>query len=68
MSTVGNEPSRAPALPVERVVTREVGDPGGDDVRDDPSRPCERASPPSNERIMKIASVFVFGSMPSQKT
>jgi len=67
MSTVGNEPSRAPACPSK------VRSPIASGI------PAEtmcvttlagrvKSLPPSEETVMKIASVLVFGSTPSQKT
>ena len=67
MSTVGNEPSRAPACPSN------VRSPVKSRIPVSSMCVTIRAGrtnvlPPSNERIMKIASVFVIGSKPSQKT
>src|SRR5262249_58557740 len=67
MSTVGNDPSRAPACPsnVESPVK------SGIPVETMCVTICAGRTndrPPSNERAMKIAGVFVCGSPPSQKT
>src|SRR6188472_597220 len=67
MSTDGNEPSRAPAWPSKvaspvkswiPVDTMCVTTFGG----------RVKCLPPSDETVMKIAAVRVFGSMPSQNT
>ena len=68
MSTVGNDPSRAPATP-SFVRSPDSGS------RMPVSSMCvticagrSNDLPPSKERTMKMARVFVCGSIPSQKT
>src|SRR4051794_25195854 len=68
MSTVGNEPSRAPATPS---FVRSPDSGSRSPVMVKCVTTCAGRSnvlPPLNERTMKIASVLVFGSPPSQNT
>jgi hypothetical protein len=67
MSTVGNEPSRAPATP-SFVRSPETGSGRPVWVKCVTTWALSKCLPPSNERDMKIASAFACASVPSQKT